>query len=259
MSITTPSTNSATQFALRIADKNKPDIHSQGDLYKRWAHGDYLDHFQEYCLQVELYSAKALTNPGDILNAFQGIESGFFKYLGSKWFWGAPESYFHKSLMFMNVVRETHRAGFPSWSWAGWQENDSNLPSSVSYSLLTALHKEKQLSKPNPRNKAEGHWHVSPTVSFRSNIIWHRVSKGRVVQISNTDVERNLPLPATQFTIPYKLPYTTKSLVKFSCSEQQVHLFVIQCMSLPRLAICYLLMNQINGFMLIIGMEFVRR
>lgn len=70
----------------------------------------------------------AMTNSSDILNAFTGILADLSPLLGCDFIWGLPIAFLDLALMFKTdhgspILRRT---GFPSWSWAGWQETAEN-------------------------------------------------------------------------------------------------------------------------------------
>lgn len=76
--------------------------------------------FVQFTSAVELYTRRELTNTGDILNAFEGVEEVLEKRLGSPIFYGALETQMDASLLWESSKMLRRRKGFPSWSWSGW-------------------------------------------------------------------------------------------------------------------------------------------
>jgi hypothetical protein len=71
---------------------------------------------------VEDFLHRSLSKDSDILNAFSGILEALFPHIGP-FRWGIPVilatrvlAWYSKDQCFLR-----RRAGFPSWSWAGWQ------------------------------------------------------------------------------------------------------------------------------------------
>ena len=95
-----------------------------------WNRGQYTDF-------VSIYTARSLTNAGDIINAFTGAMNRAKQWWGDFWY-GLPRNAFLYALSWTNhpvnhgvfvtlddpLLRNRHpvarREGFPSWSWAGW-------------------------------------------------------------------------------------------------------------------------------------------
>jgi hypothetical protein len=73
--------------------------------------------WRTYARAVEAYTARQLTNPGDILNAFSGIANVIYH---GRFIEGLPVSAFDLALLWQPRVLLKRREGFPSWSWAGW-------------------------------------------------------------------------------------------------------------------------------------------
>ncbi|CAG8951483.1 hypothetical protein HYFRA_00007399 [Hymenoscyphus fraxineus] len=105
----------------------------KGPILSKW-HLDMSD-LRIYVL-IQEFSNRHLTFPADILNAFEGVLNSFRNQQpGFKTYWGIPMSlaYVHESSncsanfllgLSWGSIGQTgelyRRAGFPSWSWAGW-------------------------------------------------------------------------------------------------------------------------------------------
>jgi hypothetical protein len=76
--------------------------------------------FVQFTSAVELYTRRELTNPNDILNAFEGMQLVLEKRLGEKIYYGAMETMMDPSILWESTKRLFPRPGFPSWSWSGW-------------------------------------------------------------------------------------------------------------------------------------------
>ena len=76
--------------------------------------------FWQYTSAVELYTQRELTNPNDILDAFEGVGSVLEKRLGSKMFFGLLEDMIDTSLIWESTKKLKHRLNFSTFSWAGW-------------------------------------------------------------------------------------------------------------------------------------------
>lgn len=76
--------------------------------------------FVQFTSAVELYTRRELTNPSDILNAFEGVRQVLEKRIGSPIFYGLVEKMMDQSLMWESTKRLIRRRGFPTWSWSGW-------------------------------------------------------------------------------------------------------------------------------------------
>lgn len=75
------------------------------------------------------YTLRAMSDPGDILFAFQGILSILQRTLSTPFLAGLPEAYIHDALLWLETGPHTRRQPpahssvemvFPTWSWAGW-------------------------------------------------------------------------------------------------------------------------------------------
>nr|KAK5434533.1 hypothetical protein LTR18_010408 [Exophiala xenobiotica] len=76
--------------------------------------------FVQFTSAVELYTRRELTNPVDILNAFEGVQLVLEKRIGANIYYGSLETMMNSSLMWESNKRLLRRPGFPSWSWSGW-------------------------------------------------------------------------------------------------------------------------------------------
>ncbi|EXJ89685.1 hypothetical protein A1O3_02752 [Capronia epimyces CBS 606.96] len=76
--------------------------------------------FVQFTSAVELYTRRELTNPTDILHAFDGVKLVLEMRIGAKIYWGALETMLDSSLIWESTKRLFRRQGFPSWSWSGW-------------------------------------------------------------------------------------------------------------------------------------------
>ena len=76
--------------------------------------------FVQFTSAVELYTQRELTNPGDILNGFEGVKLVIEKRIGSNIFYGVLEDMLDSSLLWESTKRLRHRPNFPTWSWSGW-------------------------------------------------------------------------------------------------------------------------------------------
>jgi hypothetical protein len=76
--------------------------------------------FVQFTSAVELYTRRELTNPNDILNAFEGMQLVLEKRISDKIYYGALQSMMDPSILWESTKRLYRRPGFPSWSWSGW-------------------------------------------------------------------------------------------------------------------------------------------
>ncbi|KAF8853181.1 HET-domain-containing protein [Acephala macrosclerotiorum] len=108
-----------------------------------------------YMTCVELYTGRTLTRLGDILEAFNGVTRIIEERMCARFFFGLPSSHFDFALLWRPRSGKKPRPGnpredqeFPSWSWSGWQECDSQkghgsavyYPSDVLEGCLLDLH-----------------------------------------------------------------------------------------------------------------------
>jgi hypothetical protein len=70
-----------------------------------------------------------MSNPRDIIHAFEGILTQFRHSLKTKFWYGLPEIYFSEALLWLEAGPHVRREDcvvtsigkpFTSWSWAGW-------------------------------------------------------------------------------------------------------------------------------------------
>lgn len=76
--------------------------------------------FWQFTSAVELYTQRELTNPNDVLDAFEGVGSVLERRLASKLFFGLLEDMMDTSLMWESTKKLKHRPNFSTMSWAGW-------------------------------------------------------------------------------------------------------------------------------------------
>lgn len=76
--------------------------------------------FVQYTSAVELYTRRELTNPIDILAAFEGVQQVLEKRLNTTIYYGLYEQMMDSSMVWESSKRLVRRPGFSSWSWAGW-------------------------------------------------------------------------------------------------------------------------------------------
>jgi len=94
--------------------------------------------FRVYLTCVELYTARILTRPKDILAAFNGMSNLLGNAMGSPLIFGLPSSHFDLALLWQPAASLQRRKPkteqeekdfggmvFPSWSWCGWM-GDTN-------------------------------------------------------------------------------------------------------------------------------------
>lgn len=77
------------------------------------------------------YSDRNMTNPGDVVFAFQGVITILSRTLETDFIAGLPERYFHEALLWISMgefaLRSVHKEDvkrvfpYPSWTWAGWR------------------------------------------------------------------------------------------------------------------------------------------
>jgi hypothetical protein len=107
--------------------------------------------FEQYADLVSAYMKRSLTYEADALNAFSGITHVSHARGGLDFFWGLPLRFFERALDFAIFVPLSYpgnrdhpkrrRAGFPSWSWTGWEwkseaeidKDSSKPPMEISY------------------------------------------------------------------------------------------------------------------------------
>jgi hypothetical protein len=81
-----------------------------------------------YMTCVELYTGRNLTEPTDILKAFNGVSRVIEDQMCAPFIFGLPSSHFDFALLWRPKSGKERRDGdpkkdaeFPSWSWSGWQ------------------------------------------------------------------------------------------------------------------------------------------
>ena len=85
--------------------------------------------FESYYYPMSRYLQRDLTDPNDILNAFAGVA----EMLAVSWgpfYWGMPVESLWEFLDWSAVRPDsamTRRTNYPSWSWAGWHWENSDL------------------------------------------------------------------------------------------------------------------------------------
>ena len=78
--------------------------------------------FTQYEILVMNYTRRDFGFQNDVLNAFRGLENILRPNLSKEFHWGLPMSMFDTAISwtFPYHYPGRRRAGFPSWSWAGW-------------------------------------------------------------------------------------------------------------------------------------------
>jgi len=76
--------------------------------------------FVQFTSAVELYTRRELTNPNDILNAFESMQLVLEMRINDRIYYGFLETMMDPSVLWESTKRLLRRPGFPSWSWAGW-------------------------------------------------------------------------------------------------------------------------------------------
>jgi len=88
-----------------------------------------VERMNRYSSLLDQYSPRQMSNPGDIIFAFQGILSLLQRVMKTDFWAGLPEAYFDEALLWIETgphIRRSISEGnstttpFPSWSWAGW-------------------------------------------------------------------------------------------------------------------------------------------
>ncbi|KAH7370500.1 heterokaryon incompatibility protein-domain-containing protein [Rhexocercosporidium sp. MPI-PUGE-AT-0058] len=129
-----------------------------------WPFGDNF-HLTMFHDLLDIFVKRKLDEPGEILRLFSGISSKFSEIWDCEFFWGLPIKFFDNELMFQNIpggIRR-RRDGFPSWSWAGWQNPDRCS---------------------NERHMVYHEWNWN---FFNANS-WFRILNDRYVRLGNTGV-----------------------------------------------------------------------
>jgi len=76
--------------------------------------------FMQYTAAVELYTRRFLTEPSDILHAFEGVGRVLQQRMDTSMHFGLPSRLLDSALLWESSQLLRRRPGFPSWSWTGW-------------------------------------------------------------------------------------------------------------------------------------------
>lgn len=76
---------------------------------------------ERYGSKLTLYSYRSMTNPTDGLKAFSGILQFLESMYPKSFYCGLPIEDFQWGLLWRSQYTPRRRAGFPTWSWSGWQ------------------------------------------------------------------------------------------------------------------------------------------
>jgi hypothetical protein len=76
---------------------------------------------ERYGSKLTLYSYRSMTNPADGLNAFSGILQFLESMYPKSFYCGLPIEDYQWGLLWRSQYPPRRRAGFPTWSWSGWQ------------------------------------------------------------------------------------------------------------------------------------------
>jgi hypothetical protein len=121
--------------------------------------------FTQYTAAVELYTRRSLTEPSDILNAFEGVERVLQNHMDTSMHFGLPLGLLDSALLWESSQLLRRREGFPSWSWAGWlgeiqwdyPENVGNVQSWIDWQFVdrrkcsvSAKRKQNKVPPPMP-------------------------------------------------------------------------------------------------------------
>lgn len=108
-------------------------IGGQFDL-RKWPHETSHEAFREYADYVGAYRKRDLFVPSDALNAFKGLQNilqhslgtdfWYRKYLETALLWTLVGP--HKRQAVPSANRRPTNIRFPSWSWAGWSDVDTD-------------------------------------------------------------------------------------------------------------------------------------
>lgn len=116
------------------------DLRSTGRLAlasSSWLRGYQWD-FSDYQSILMSYTGRELSFESDKLNAIKGCLSIIENNTGVRFIQGLPSIDFHYALLWIGE-QDLYRAGFPSWSWAGWhsiQQLHMLYPRSLASSCL---------------------------------------------------------------------------------------------------------------------------
>lgn len=76
--------------------------------------------FNQYSSCVSAYTARALSYPSDILNAFSGLAKILAASMKTTMLFGLPAAVFDVAFLWSTMERHGKRLDWPSWSWSGW-------------------------------------------------------------------------------------------------------------------------------------------
>jgi len=69
---------------------------------------------------MQAYTRRSLSVQSDILKGFDGLQTQLGQKKNIHFFYGMPIEYIDSALLWAPKRHDTRRAGFPSFSWAGW-------------------------------------------------------------------------------------------------------------------------------------------
>lgn len=129
---------------------------------------------------VDYYLRRHLSDENDILDAFNGVAEMLKPYFGA-FLWGLPECSVVKLIgwKYYSLPWPVRRAGFPSWSWAGWRQlhpsggdisllSTINNPTLTIFSIRSGIHEIAPLAD-SDREDLEATWsrgHFLPDIPF---------------------------------------------------------------------------------------------
>lgn len=109
---------------------SSPALLRAADYKKEWN-----EFFGLYSRVVYMYSARDLSYPSDILDAFSGVLAGLNHCFGASFIFGLPEAIFDVALLWrprsksISIIQRRQESeptnsksilSFPSWCWTGW-------------------------------------------------------------------------------------------------------------------------------------------
>jgi hypothetical protein len=88
-----------------------------------------VESISSYARLVSQFCGRQMSDPKDIIHAFDGILSSLRSSMNTEFWAGLPEAFLDEALLWMDKgehirsasARTTGHALFPSWSWAGWE------------------------------------------------------------------------------------------------------------------------------------------
>lgn len=112
-----PTDPTTTRKPVHVLNQIKEHSHTVSDA--SWESQKYFD---KYSNLVEMYTRRLLSEPGDILNAFQGVLAEYERITRMTFSFGLPVHDSHRALLWTAhpAYTLTRRAWFPTWSWSGW-------------------------------------------------------------------------------------------------------------------------------------------